>query len=518
MARLLLWIGVLAGSLLVAILPGFSDFSPFWPILVAFAVILGTRQAAAGLGAGVIAGCLVLAGGNPLEAARSALADHLFPQLGGIWHLSALVFTLLLGGFAGILEASGGFAALLKKMLGASKRPRRRVLGSVYGLGLLCFFDGLANSMLTGRIARPAANRVGVSREKLAWVVDSTSSPVACVAFISTWIAFQLTLIGENVPGGEAYALYFQSIPANPYCLLTLLLVPLAIARNWEPGAMRRYQPVTTKEQTASTSLAEPWRVLVPLAVLALSIAVSLQLWSGNPIDLFSLDAWRKAASGDGTPIALVGGALGGLLAAWLCFPSSRRSEVAPAFHRGASSLLPALVILILAWCLGSVFKASGAAEQIQSLLGDQVSAAWLPLAVFGVTSLTAFSTGSSWGTMALLMPLALEVLGGSAADGELLTIAPAVIGAVFGGAVFGDHCSPFSDTTVVSSLAAGCRPLDHVLSQLPYALTAAVAAALAYLLIALGLAPIASTLLAAAVLVATVVLLTRNSESQAAD
>ena len=505
------WVGVIIGSLLVAKAPGLEGISPFWPVFVAFAIILLTRQAAAGLGAGVIAGCLVLSHGSPIEALRIALEDHVFPQLNGSWHISAILFTLLLGSFAGVLEASGGFMALLQKMLKGSRAPQSRVLGSVYGLGLLCFFDGLANSMLMGRIARPAVDRIGVSREKLAWVVDSTSSPVACVAFISTWIAFQLTLIGDNLPGGEPYQLYFQSIPANPYCLLTLFLVPLAIFRNWEPGSMRRFKASPELSTEKSLSETETWRVLAPLAALVISIILSLQIWSGNPINLLSLESWRQAASSNGTPMALVAGALGGLLAAWACYPKKRRHEVGPAMLQGASGLLPAVVVLILAWSLGSVFEASGAAERIQDLLGSQLSPNWLPISVFAVTSLTAFATGSSWGTMALMMPLALKVLTNAEASESALDFAPMVIGAVFGGAVFGDHCSPFSDTTVVSALASGCRPVDHVISQLPYAFTAALAAGLAYLMMALGLPNFISTLAAAAVLASFVLLQTRQ-------
>ncbi|MFC7337215.1 Na+/H+ antiporter NhaC family protein [Haloferula chungangensis] len=495
-----------------------TELLPFWPVVVALATILLTRNAAAGLGAGVIAGCLVLAGGSPVEAVRIAIAEHLFPALDGTWHVSALIFTLLLGAFAGTLETSGGFTALLKTMLAGSRKPERRVLGSVYGLGLLCFFDGLANSMLMGRISRSAVDRIGVSREKLAWVVDSTSSPVACIAFISTWIAFQLTLIGDNLPGGEAYALYLQSIPANPYCLLTLFLVPLAIFRNWEPGAMKRFTRSTENSDDSTGATTAPWRVLVPLGGLGVSIMISLQIWSGEPIDLLSLEAWRVAASGSGTPFALVGGALGGLLVAWTCYPPDRRREFGPAMFQGAAGLLPAVLILILAWCLGSVFQESGAAQQIQLLLGDQITPHWLPLAVFAVTSLTAFATGSSWGTMALLMPLALNVLSNSEASEAsetALSLAPGIIGAVFGGAVFGDHCSPFSDTTVVSALASGCRPIDHVVSQLPYALTAASAASLAYLLMAIGLPAGVSTLTAATALTVFVVIHGRRSSSR---
>ena len=187
-------------------------------------VIVVQRQAATGLAAGVLAGSLILAGGMPLEALRLALGVHIFPQFQGAWHIGALVFTLLLGAFAGLLESSGGFETLLRRLLSEPKPPQRKVLGSAYGMGLLCFFDGLANSMLVGRIARQAVDRTGISREKLAWVVDSTSSPVACVAFISTWIATQLTLIQDSLPDLNAYELYFRSIPGNPYCVLTLIL------------------------------------------------------------------------------------------------------------------------------------------------------------------------------------------------------------------------------------------------------------------------------------------------------
>lgn len=510
MRAAILWLAVLLPAILIGALPALRPAAPFWPALGAVAVILVTRQATLGLGAGVIAGSLILAGGRPLEALRLCIGEHLFPQLDGAWHIGALVFTLLLGAFAGILEASGGFETLLRRLLRGSSAPERRVLGSVYLTGLLCFFDGLANSMLTGRIARRAVDRTGISREKLAWVVDSTSSPVACVAFISTWIATQLTLIRDSLPDLNAYALYFRSIPGNPYCLLTLLLVPLAILLRWEPRAMRRYRPLVEPVAEENAHASEIWRIAVPLVVLALGIALSFQIWSGNPVRLLSLDAWREAASGNAGPIALVAGALGGLLAALLCFPKGAPSRPGQAALDGASGLLPALVILILAWSLGSIFEALGAADALKELLGKHVVAAWLPLAVFTTAAVTAFLTGSSWGTMALIMPLALGVLSGGADPDLVAATAPSVIGAVFGGAVFGDHASPFSDTTIVSALAAGCEPLDHVLSQLPYALTAATAAALAYVLIGIGLHPALATGIAALGLAAVVLRLSR--------
>ncbi len=479
-----IWIGLLTVTLVLAFTGPGAGWIACWPAVVALGVIVTTRHAAAGLAAGVVAGSLLLAGGRPVEALRIGLGGHLFPSLEGSWHIGALVFTLLLGAFAGVLESSGGFDALLRRMLRGGTADRR-VLGSTYLLGLLCFFDGLANSLLMGRIARPAADRAGVSREKLAWVVDSTSSPVACVAFISTWIATQLTLIGDSLPGADPYALYFQSIPGNPYCVLTLVLVPAAIFLRWEPGPMRRARPAPAEMDPPGPAHATGiWRALVPLGVLAVSIALGFQLFSGNEVRLFSLAAWREAASGLAGPVALVAGAGAGLLAAFACHPRDGRAGAAAV--TGAAGLLPALVILVLAWTLGSVFEAMGAAESLQTLLGERVASAWLPLAVFGTAALTAFATGSSWGTMALVMPLALG-LAGAASDLDPALL-PAIIGAVFGGAVFGDHASPFSDTTIVSALASGCEPVAHVITQLPYALTAAGAAAAVYAAIALGL------------------------------
>ncbi|GAA5481127.1 Na+/H+ antiporter NhaC family protein [Haloferula sargassicola] len=500
---------LLAATLALAVSGAAGAWAACWPALVALVLIVVTRQAAAGLAAGVVAGCLMLAGGHPLEAARLGFSDHLFPSLEGSWHIGALVFTLLLGAFAGVLESSGGFAALLQRMIGGAAADRK-ILGSAYLLGLLCFFDGLANSLLMGRIARPAADHAGISRAKLAWVVDSTSSPVACVAFISTWIATQLTLIRDSLPAADPYALYFQSIPGNPYCLLTLLLVPTAILLRWEPGPMKRASKVVARATTSPAAATSAWRALVPLGVLAVAIALSFQLFSGNPVRLFSLEAWREAASGSAGPVALVAGSIAGLLAAAACHP--RDGRIGASALAGAAGLLPALVILVLAWSLGSVFEAMGAAEALQAVLGKHVAANWLPLAVFGTAALTAFATGSSWGTMALLMPLALGLAQAAPElDPRLL---PVVIGAVFGGAVFGDHASPFSDTTIVSALASGCEPVEHVVTQLPYALTAAIAAALAYAAIALGLPPVPATVAMAVMLVTAVALAARKPKA----
>lgn len=509
------WLPALVLFGLSLLLPRFNGpeyLTALWPAFCALVLIVATRKAAIGLGGGLVAGVLLLHFEAPMEAPRALFADFVFPALGGSWHVGAIVFTLVLGAFAGLLEKSGGFDTLLRRLLAGARSPQKRLLGSVYGIGLLCFFDGLANSLLTGRIARPLADRTGVSRERLAWVVDSTSSPVACVAFISTWIATQLSLIQQGLAEAtfpvDPYALYFQSIPANPYCLLTLLLIPAAIYWNYQPRLMQRYPPQASAEADYPVNADETpaRRVLLPLLGLVVGIFAAFALLASPMTNPFSLSGWRTAFSGDAGPYALVAGSLFGLACAWLAYPKSRLVRAATAAYEGAANLLPALVILVLAWSLGNVFSALGAGEQLAALLSDRIAPQWLPLAVFAAGALTSFSTGSSWGTMGLLMPLALPAtLATASAAGispsELATILPAVIGAVFGGAVLGDHCSPFSDTTIVASIATGCEPIAHVISQLPFAVMAATAAALAYSLFALGFGAALSTALAGVVL-----------------
>jgi Na+/H+ antiporter NhaC len=201
---------LLAATFGVGAAGGDTLLRALWPALVAIGVILLLKEAALGLGCGVAAAALLLAGGDPVKALRLALVEHGLPAMQGPWRVGALVFTLVLGSFAAILERSGGFETLLRRMLLGGKDGQKRLLGGAYGVGLLCFFDGLASSLLTGRIARPLADRAGVSRERLAWVVDSTGSPVACGSFISTWIATQLSLIDQGLKGApfkvEPYA------------------------------------------------------------------------------------------------------------------------------------------------------------------------------------------------------------------------------------------------------------------------------------------------------------------------
>lgn len=514
--KIAVFIVLLAASLVMPMLGPPAALTALWPAVCALTLIILTKHAALGLAGGLAAGALLIHHGDPAGALRAVFADYVFPALDGSWHVGAIVFTLILGAFAGLLEKSGGFDTILTRLVAKAKDPQRRLLGGVYGIGLLCFFDGLANSVLTGRIARPLADRTGVSRERLAWVVDSTSSPVACVAFVSTWIATQLSLIKDGLKDApftvEPYSLFFQSIPANPYCVLTLILVPLAIFLKYQPRAMSRYLPQEVeKADVVDGEATSPKRAIIPLVALVLGIFAAFPLLSDPIPDVLSVGGWQTAFGGDAGPYALVAGSLFGLTVAWAMYPKGRSVSAGSAAYHGATNLLPALIILVLAWSLGNVFTDLGAGRELAKLLSEGFRVEWLPLAVFAAGALMAFATGSSWGTMGLLMPLALPatlVAASGMPPGEILALMPMVIGAVFGGAVFGDHCSPFSDTTIVSSIASGCTPTAHVHSQLPFAGLAAGFAAVSYSLMAGGFAAVFATLIAAGLMVGSVKIL----------
>ncbi|MGJ8724850.1 MAG: Na+/H+ antiporter NhaC family protein [Roseibacillus sp.] len=482
---------------------------PILPPLIALALLALTGRAGLSLLAGSLAGVLLIDASSPITSPIRLLTEHLWPALTSTWHWSALIFTLLLAAFAAIVERSGALAGLLQRWSKTESDSSSRLQVSIVGLGLVCFFDGLANALMLGRVGRSLADQAGLSREKLAYLVDTTSSAVACVAFLSTWSVFQLTLIASELEGTPftepAYLYFLQSIPTNFYCLGSLLLVFLAARWNWNPPPMDRAKAqVTPKPPTFSTGDNQSnilRSAIGPIAVLVLSVPLSFWVLGGGKWFPTSLgDIQNAFATSLGPYALLLAGALS-ILGALAFFPQKKK-EALSAIPSGVRSLLPALVVLVMAWTLGSTLSELKTGDYLASLLGDRFQVSYLPGATFILGCLIAFSTGTSWGTMALLMPLALGTFLSMTGEHSLdpATVAPllpAIIAAVFGGAVFGDHASPFSDTTIVSALACDITTTRHVATQLPYALLASGCAVLfGYLPIGLGLTPSLASLL----------------------
>lgn len=475
-----------------------ASWTALWPPAVALLVIIATRHALLGLLSGGLAGAVMLSGGNPAAAAWSVLADHLAPSLSSSWKLGAIIFTLVLGGFAAVLEAGGGFRTLLLRFARPGGDRVRQLETAAAGLGLLCFFDGLANSLVVGRVGRDLADRCGVARVKLAYIADSTSSAVACVAFISTWIAFQLTMIGEayKLAGREVnpYCVFLASLPYNYYCWFTLVMMFVAIRWRYHPGPMGRLvgeAAPTGKQDTDIMPGGAIFSALMPLGVLLVSFFVFfVVLGMPDPVLPLTVDKFVAAFGSSAGPYVLVLSAFTATVAAVLLYPRQQQGRLRPsvrAFAGGVQAMVGPIFILLAAWILGSVIGELGTADLIAELAARTGSKLLLPALVFLTGATVSFSTGTSWGTMGLLFPIAVPA---AIQLGMPMDRMPIIVAAVFSGAVFGDHCSPFSDTTIVTSISCGVEPHDHVRTQIPYALITAVAAVVLGFLPAAGGVP----------------------------
>ena len=466
-----------------------------WPSLVALSVVILSRSALVGLLVGASCGAILLADGSLVDSIKQLIYGQFYPIFSSSWKISAILFTLILGGFVALLEAGGGLQGLVQGLLGSGRAPRKRMQTTVLGFGLLVFFDGLANTMLLGRLLRSAADRCGVSREKLAYLADTTGSAVACLAFISTWIAFQLSMIREGfrIAGQNdvsPYSYFFSSLPANYYCWFALALALICVLREYNPGPMGE---VEAKAQLApikydrKEDLGNHWSLaLIPIAILTLLVPI-LTYFVGSdsilPINLNKIAEAYGRAEIYVPHILIASSVLATIFAAFTYSITGsveyRKKPVYSVCFRGVREIARPVCILIAAWMLGAAISELGTASWLSESLQGRFPLSLLPAGIFLLGALISFSTGSSWGTMSVLMPLAIPVIFSlcEGIDAERDTMIVAAIGAVFSGAVFGDHCSPFSDTTIVASIATEIEPLNHVRTQLPFALIAAAVA-----------------------------------------
>lgn len=479
----------------------------FSPPLFAVGFVLLTKRVASSLVLGAWLGATFLMDGNVFLAGYQLVDQYLLPALQSKWNLCVLIFTFVLGAFAAVLEKGGGmlfFARYFVKGNPAQEKLSQRSFSLLaYGTGIFCFFDGLANSMLVGKTMRPLADRFGVSREKLAYITDSTSSAVACVAIISTWIAYQLSMIKEGYAqrGMEVgtFDLFLSSLPYNFYCWGTLVVMFCVIIFSVHVGPMksaeeraRRVLTLPGNQEEDGLSSAKWYSALVPICFLLCSMFVGLYISGREHGRQFSIDHLRDAFGRADAGMVLVLVSILSLGVALFVQPKGEKdSSYLMVASDGAKSLFEPLLILLSAWLLSGVLKDLNTASLLSSLLSEQMSLRWWGMAVFVIGALISFFTGTSWGTMGVLMPLALPV----AIDlsllhyGDAISLAPLTIGAVFSGAVFGDHCSPLSDTTIVSSIACDVTPIEHVRTQMPYALfTAVLSATVGFGLIGFGI------------------------------
>jgi Na+/H+ antiporter NhaC len=455
------------------------------PVVVAIAVAVWTRKVILALFLGVFVGVLTLARGNPIAATSSLIRDYLVVQIADSYNAGVLVLLAFIGGFVSLMERSGGAAAFARSAKSVLSSPLRVQMGAWLG-GVGIFFSDLGTPLIVGPIFEPLVDRLQVSREKLAWILDSTASPVAVLVPITGWAVYIMGLIRKEYDAlgvaSSDFDAFVAAIPFNLFSLLTVALVPLVAIWGIDLPRMRRAEertrngdrywphskplrrPMETSEGAASMSL-----VLVPVAILFVTL-FGLLAPEGFP---------GKQVPGNVFRTALSAGYFFAGVSLLLLMTTHRVKGFGEAFDiytEGISRMMPVAVILLLAWSLGAVGRELETAETIIELARARVPGLAIPALVFLVGAVMSFATGSSWGSYAILLPLVIPL-----AHSLGLSL-PVMIGAALAGGLFGDHASPVSDTTILSATGAGSDLIDHVETQLPYALVAAFASFAGYL------------------------------------
>jgi len=424
-------------------------------------------------------------------------------------HTAIVLFSMMVGGMVSIITRNGGMQGIVNHIVAWADSARHACLATA-SLGLAIFFDDYANTLVVGNTMRPVTDSMRVSREKLAYIVDSTAAPVACIAVVTTWIGYEIGLIGDSLSkmeglDTEAYLLFLNTLPYSFYPIMAIAFVfmvsgsgrdfgPMLLAerRAQEDGSANPDVKVTSAEEVESLGAIEgkPQRAFnayIPVLVMVLGVVVGLYVTGTQASSDIAEPTLKDIIGNANSYTALMWASLVSMMTAAVLSLSQRildLEEVVNAWVHGVSAMLMAMIILILAWSLGEVTDILKTADFLTGVLGGTLPAFLLPTIVFILAAIAAFATGSSWGAMGILFPLAMPLtwavmVAQGQAGPEHMHILYSSISAILAGAVWGDHCSPISDTTILSSLASGCDHIEHVRTQLPYAITVGGAAIL---------------------------------------
>ncbi len=515
----------------------------FWSIIPPLAAIflaLLFRQVLLALFLGILSGAWI-AGGmqmSPygiLKSFFSVIDHYIIGALNSPSHLAVIVFSIMIGGVVAIISRNGGMAGVVMKLEPLAKGPKSTQF-VIWLLGIAIFFDDYANSLIVGNTMRPLTDKYKISREKLAYIVDSTAAPISAVAFITTWIGAELGYIGDAIPlltglenAPSAYSMFLSSLAYSFYSFFTLVFILIIIYTGRDFGAMfkaeKRARTTGRVFDTEGEALNDddmeelepvenaPHRWLngfLPIFTVVFGTLMGLidtgmqacytelvdagiqlqhsgwgEVWS----NMHNLDSSGEAGfvrkmgilvGNSDSYAALLWASMSAIVVALILTVTQRIMGMAESVEtviHGFKTMMPALLILILAWSLATTTEELCTAEFLTNVLGDTLSPYMVPVVVFILAALIAFSTGSSWSTMAILYPIAIPlcwtISQNAGIDMETsLELLYNVIAVVLAASVLGDHCSPISDTTILSSLASNCNHIDHVKTQLPYALT----------------------------------------------
>ena len=496
------------------------------PPVVAIVLAFITKNVVISLFIGIFSGSFILnlGTGSLISVFVKSFLDivnRALTSLADPWNAGIILQVLAIGGVINLVAKMGGAKAIAEALANKAKNARSAQLITWFA-GLLVFFDDYANSLIIGPMMRPVADKMKISREKLAFIIDGTAAPIAGLAIVSTWIGLEVGLIGDAFNGigldVDAFGVFLNTIPFRFYNILilalivitTILLKDFGPMRDAEIKARRGVQNIEEATTSENNDL-EPkegvklsiWNAIIPIGTLMISALAAfyfsgysaimagdnselIQIFNNSP---FSFVAIREAFSASDASVALFQSALFASIVAIImavCQNIFTVSEAIDTWVDGMKTLVITGVILVCAWSLSSVIKELGTAKYIITLLSGSFPGFLLPSLIFILGSIISFATGTAYGTMGILMPLAVPLAHSINPEMSFIVVSTS---AVLTGAIFGDHCSPISDTTILSSMGAGCNHIEHVRTQMPYAIfTAIITVVFGYIPAGLGM------------------------------
>lgn len=492
-------------------------FLSILPPIIAISLALITKEVYSSLFIGIIIGGLLYAGGSFPVFFNHVLQDGLITQLSDSWNVGILIFLVILGVMGCLMNKAGGSAAF---GIWASKHIKSKIgaqLSTIF-LGVLIFIDDYFNCLTVGSVMKPVTKKFGVSKEKLAYLIDSTAAPICIIAPISSWAA---AVAGFVTEGENGISLFCKAIPFNFYALFTIVMMILIVRMDFDYGPMKKFEnalrlATADKDDEELSKLGNGRSIDLILPIILLIIMCTLgMIYTGG----FFAAGEEKASfvdafAGSDASVGLVIGSMGALLLT-LAFYLPRRvltlKECMQCIPEGFKNMVAPILILSLAWTLKSMTDSLGATTYIAGIVENSASHLmnFLPAIIFIIAGFLAFSTGTSWGTFGILIPICIAVFPDS---NEALRIIS--ISACMAGAVCGDHCSPISDTTIMSSAGAECDHVNHVATQLPYALTVAAISFVTYIVAGFTKNAFISLIFGAALLFGCIIILKRKNKN----
>ncbi len=489
-------------------------YATFWslvPPIVAIALALITKEVYSSLFVGILIGGLLYAGGNPEGTVLHVFSDGIVSVLSNPYNVGILIFLVILGSIVAMMNKAGGSAAFGRWASSKIKTPAGAQLATI-ALGVLIFIDDYFNCLTVGSVMRPVTDKQNVSRAKLAYLIDATAAPVCIIAPISSWAA----AVAGFVEGEDGFSLFIRAIPYNYYALLTIVMMVGMVLMHEEYGPMALHEANARKgdlfttgnhpyeamdeEAAAAGDNGHVMDLVIPIFSLIVCCVIGM-IYTGG---FFEGADFVTAFSKSDASVGLALGGFFGLVITVVLYMIRRVMkfrDLMACLPEGFKAMVPAILILTFAWSLKAMTDSLGAKEYVAALVkastGSFVSL--LPAIIFLVGCFLAFATGTSWGTFGILIPIVVDAF--SATDPQLMIIA---ISACMAGAVCGDHCSPISDTTIMASAGAQCEHVNHVSTQLPYAITAAAVSCVSYIVAGFVRNVVISLIVAVALMLAT--------------